>query len=421
MNQSLKQRKHWQMGLATLVLTLVLLLVSVLIAYYGAQTAIQEQRIAANYVRTRQAGMAAMAGIDLAVDYMKTGGSDHNSDGTADTLTPVALVASGTSATYKVVYCAAGAVTPVCPASSSGNLTCTAPTLLTSVQAFSCGWSDDGTAVQKVTQIIQGTPGTPGGKTPPMPLTARGNADLLVGGASILNYFNDLSVWSGGNFFGQSMTGKSFVRDMVNYPVVDNSVDYRSTGQSPSCNNPPTGYVCSTQGSTTGHDVIQGDTNLSGLTVSDLFQANFGVSQSTYRDQVAAWKVDLNSALTGENSTNIGSIANKKDTSIWVQGSAEIPSGTVVGSSGHPVILIVDGNLELGASVEINGFVFVTGKFTGGSNGKVYGAVTAGGSAEANGTFQIIYDPFNGTSAPPCGATCQLGLATRVPGSWKDW
>lgn len=410
---------HSQLGLATLMLTLVLLLLSVLIAYYTSSGAIQEQRMAANYVRAKQAAKAAQAGIDLATDYMKNGGADHDNNGTADTLTTSALVASGTSATYKVVYCSTADTTRTCPATSSGTVTCTAPTSLTSVQAFSCGWSDDDTAVQMASQIIQGTPGTSGGKLPPVPLTARGNADLLVGGASILNYFNDLTVWSGGTFFGQSMTGKSFVRDTVNYPYASSSFNYRNTGTSPACNNPPTGYVCATQGSTTGHDVVQGDTNLSGQTVANLFESNFGTSQTDYRDNVATWKVDQNDSFSNEQSTDLNSIYGKQDMSIWVGGDASI-NGTI-GAEGHPVILIVDGNLTLGSNAVINGFVFVTGNLSANGTPTVYGAVTTGGNAGATGNMKVVYDPFNGTSAPPCGATCHLGTPTRVPGSWKDW
>lgn len=412
-------QKQSQRGLAALMLTLVLLLLTLLIAYYTSSGAIQEQRMAANYVRAKQAAKAAQAGIDLAVDYMKNGGADHDGNGSADALTPTALVASGTSAVYKVAYCSTADTTRTCPTTSSGTITCTAPTSLTSVQAFSCGWSDDDTAVQVASQIIQGTPGTAGGKLPPLPLTARGNADLLVGGASIMNYFNDLTVWSGGTFFGQSMTGKSFVRDTVNYPYASNSFNYRNTGNSPACNNPPTGYVCSTQGSTTGHDVVQGDTNLSGLTTAQLFESNFGTDQTTYRDDVAAWTVDLNSGMSNESSTDINSIYGKQDTSIWVNGDTTI-NGTI-GSEGHPVILIVDGNLTLGAGAVINGYVFVTGNMGANGTPTVYGAMTVGGNATTTGNMKIVYDPFSGTNAPPCGSTCQLGTPTRVPGSWKDW
>lgn len=410
---------HYQKGLATLMLTLVLLLLSVLIAYYTSSGAIQEQRIAANYVRAKQAAIAAQAGIDFAVDYMKNGGLDHDNNGSVDTLTPTPLVASGTSATYKVAYCAPTDTTRVCPNSSAGTISCTAPTSTTSVQAFSCGWSDDGTAVQMASQIVQGTPGTGGGKMPPLPLTARGNANLLVGGASILNFFNDLTVWSGGTFFGQSMTGKTFVRNTATNPIADSSFDFRNTGNSPACNNPPSGYVCSTQGAATGHDVVQGDTNLSGLTVSDLFQSYFNTTQDDYRDNVAAWKVDLNNGLTNENSTDVSSAYGKTDTSIWINGDATI-DGTI-GAAGKPVILIVSGNLTLGPSAQLNGMVFVTGNLSTNGTPTVYGSITTGGNANATGNMKVVYDPFNGTGAPPCGATCQLGTPSRVPGSWKDW
>lgn len=390
--------------------------------------------MAANYVRAKQAAKAAQAGIDVAVDHVKTNGFP-TATGT-HLLTSSPLVSSGTSAVYKVALCPTtitnmlNTINSTVPnptpddvdATFLSSIGCTFPSaasLTPSMQALSIGWSDDETAVQIATQIIQGTPGTGGGKLPPLPLTARGNADLLVGGASIMNFFNDLTVWSGGTFFGQSMTGKSFVRNINTNPTPSSSFDYRNTGNSPACNNPPSGYVCSTQGSTTGHDVVQGDTNLSGLTVADLFQSNFQTTQENYRDTVAAHRIDLNNGLTNEHSTDINSAYGKKNTSIYVNGDVTI-DGTI-GEAGAPVILVVNGNLSLGAGAVINGFVFVTGNLSANGTPTVYGAITTGGNATTTGNMKVVYDPFSGTSAPPCGATCQLGTPTRVPGSWKDW
>ena len=50
------------------------------------------------------------------------------------------------------------------------------------------------------------------------PLVTRGVTNFLTGGASVFNYFNDLTVWSGGSMLGQSNTGKTFIRDVVGHP-----------------------------------------------------------------------------------------------------------------------------------------------------------------------------------------------------------
>jgi len=334
-----------QRGVATMFIALVLVILSLLIAYYGANSAIFDQRMAANHVRAKQAFLAAQAGVDRALAYMQAGGIDQNNDNVVDAVPLTALAAAGTPATYRAAFCAADAATGACPA-APGALACAAPTPLTRTQVFSCGWSDDNSAVHKITQVIAGTPATPNGNAPPAPLIALGNANLLVGGASIMNFFNDLNVWSGQSFLGQSNTGKSFIRNLATNPSPSAAFDYRNTGNSPACNNPPSGYVCSTQGSTTGHDVIEGDPNLAGLTSDTLFEASYGTTKTNFRDNVAGYRVDLTNTLANADSTSIASLSGKKNMSLWVEGNASI-DGTI-GTPTEPVVLIVNGNLSLG-------------------------------------------------------------------------
>ena len=53
-------------GASTLFITLILLLLSSLVVFYTARNAINEQRLSANEVRTKQAHDAASAGLDYA-------------------------------------------------------------------------------------------------------------------------------------------------------------------------------------------------------------------------------------------------------------------------------------------------------------------------------------------------------------------
>lgn len=404
-----------QRGIGSLLMAVVLLVLSILLAYYAASGAITEQRLAANQVRTKQAFMAAQAGIEQALEYMKNGGVDKNGNGQADALTAVTL---GGGAAYAVAYCDAAITPPACPA-APGALTCTGPaaTSLTRMQVWSCGWSDDQSSVQRVTQLVMGTPATAGGSSPPVPLITLGSANLLVGGASILNYENDLTTWSGQSFQGQSNTGKTFIRDTSVYPVPDPNFNVRNVGNSPACNNPPTGYVCSTQGSTTGHDVIEADQNLASMGVDGLFAASFGTNQTNYRDNVASWRVNLtNNTVPNTNSTNINSIYGKGDTAIWVEGNGTIDG--VVGSANAPVVLIVNGNLSLGANAVINGILFVTGNLNSNGTPTVYGSATVGGTANTTGNLKVVYDSYKSKGGSPYNS---LGVPTKLNGSWKDW
>lgn len=409
-----------QRGIGSLLMAVVLLVLSILLAYYAASGAITEQRLAANQVRTKQAFMAAQAGIEQALEYMKNGGVDKDEPGDAgygqaDTLTSVTL---GGGAAYAVAYCDAATPPPPCPPAPVA-LSCTGPTptSLTRLQVWSCGWSDDLSSVQRVTQLVMGTPATAGGSAPPVPLISLGSANLLVGGASVLNYENDLTTWSGQSFQGQSNTGKTFIRNTALYPVPDPNFNVRNVDNSPTCNNPPTGYVCSTQGSTTGHDVIEADQNLASMGVDGLFAASFGTNQTNYRNNVASWRVNLTSnTVPNTNSTDINSIYGKGDMAIWVEGNGTIDG--VVGSATAPVVLIVNGNLSLGANAVINGILFVTGNLNSNGTPTVFGSATVGGSANTTGNMKVVYDSYKNKGGNPFDS---LGVPTKLNGSWKDW
>lgn len=446
----------WQRGYTTLVTTLVLLLLTALVAYYTSASAILETRMSANEVRSKQAIAAAQAGLDAALEHMRSGGicQTQNSSncvlqslGTglgytliqADSLSSPSL---GSGAQYAVSYCSVSTPPPspycrtqgVPPTCNTTTYNATpssagpAPANTGQVMAYSCGWSADGTAAHLATVAFSGT-GTKGTINFP-PLISIGTTNLLTGGASIMNYYNDLNVWTGASILGQSNTGKTFVRDTTAYPVAQCNSSFLNTGNSPSCNNPPTGYVCSTQGSTIGFDVIQGDTNLSTLTSDTLFQAVYGDTEADWRDNVASYRIDPTGAIANSNTSTSFLNSTAFNTpgaypSVWIEGNTTL-SGTIGqytdaqgNTQGLQKTIVIHGDLSLGSNTVIYGNVFVTGNFTASATATIYGSVTVGGTSTGNGNLKIIYDPFGS-----CGgtiATTQPGTPTKVNGTWKDW
>jgi len=396
-----------QRGVATIFITIVLLLAIGLIALYTNRSAVMEQRLSANEIRAKQAFAAANAGLDYALAYMRDkGGLDHNANGTVDTFTTQTLSSTTGTSHYHVAYCDTTATIPVCPTQSTGALTCTAPSTPSSVnvRAVSCGWSDDDSSVQRVSQILAPTPSLGGGVS--TPLISKGVANFLTGGASVFNYFNDLTIWSGGAMTGQSNTGKTFTRDIATYSSPYNSsgdafVDYRNTGNSPGCNNPPTGYSCSTQGSTLGHDTVSGDTNLSSLSSDAFFQFFFGQTPAAYKEGV-------DQVTTGG---SLNSISGNPRV-IWVDGDADLPT---IGTQDEPVILIVNGNLTMSSNAVVNGLVYASGTISGNGSPTIYGALIAGGDANVTGNPKLIYDP------KVLGNVTKLGKAAKLAGTWRDW
>ena len=400
-----------QSGAVTLVTSLILLLLSSLVVYFTARNAINEQRLSANEVRTKQAYEAANAGLDYAMAYFAKG-KDISALPTGAQL----YLASTRPSYYQVRYCSlstyATAAIPLCPAAHGTAMACTFPTSseMRTPIIVACGWSDDDKAVIRMVQRASGTPSLAGSIT--APVVTRGTSNLLTGGASVFNYFNDLTVWAGGGVPIQSNTGKTFIRNVANDPAPI-SPDYRTVGQSPGCNNPgTTHYTCSTDGNNLGPDVIVNDTALSNLSSADFFASFMGKTPDAYRDTVATYKVDLNNSITGEDSNSIASITGMTDSVIWVEGNASGLGN--IGTADHPVVLVVNGDLDLGSNTVINGMVFVTGQITGNGTPTIYGSLIAG-AANLTGNAKIIFDPN------VLAGASRLGQAAPVPGGWRDW
>lgn len=407
-------------GVATIFVVVVLLLAVGLILLYTVRGTVAEYRLSANEVRAKQALAAANAGIDHALAHLHNGGLDHDKDGAPDILTALTLTATGgTASTYKVVFADSGSTLPACPASSTGAWgTVTAPTELTAMVAVSCGWSDDNTSALRVVQRLTSTPSTRGTVT--TPLVSRASTDMLTGGTTIMNYFNDLTVWSGGALLATQANPTTFVRNVFTHPTVDPTVEYRlpANVNSPNCTNPPTGYTCSTTSTVQGHDVIVSDTNLGNMTKDAYFEYFMGQAPTLYRTNTATWVVDVNNTLPDaeQNSDSLASIKDMTDNTIWIEGDATI--STDLGTPEKPVVLIVNGNLNLGGgNTEINGLVYVTGNVTsaGGGNTKIYGGLIGADGANLQGNLVIIYDPNVLRRAQ------RMGKATRVQGGWRDW
>lgn len=415
---AMKNHRHAQRGAATLVIAIVLMSAVALIGLYTNRSAILEQRLSANEVRAKQAFAAANAGIENALANMRLGGVYQTAANLNLATNVVDLLPSGTltngtgqASTYKAVFCDAdwsgNPRVPNCPnsAAAAWPTACsgTTPVDQSKVVVVSCGWSDDASSVQRLVQSMALTPGL--GGTISTPVITRGTANLLTGGATVMNYFNDLTIWSGGSLLGQSNTGKTFIRDQVTNLTASTSDPFRNTGNSPACGNPPAGYSCSTQGSTLGHDTVMGDTNLSSLGTEAFFSYVFGQNAAAYKNT---------SVTTLVSAANVGTIVGMGDRTIWVDGNTTLPGGQI-GSQNNPVVLIVDGDLDLGSNTEINGLVYVRGNITGNGSPTIYGAIIGAGSASVTGNLKVIYDPI------VLGKAAKVGKASKVQGSWRDW
>lgn len=393
------RRPTTQRGMTTLLVSVVILVLTTILVIFVSRAALVEQRMSANDIRHKQAFEAAQAGMDQAMVFMRTApqGIDKNNDNVADA-GPTAVLTNGSS--YFVSFCEPATAIPACP-DAPGYVACTGPSLAnfnTPVVA-ACGWSDDAIARQQIRQGM-GTVSAMS-KSPTNPLTSGGGVNV-TGSANVVNYFNNLTVWSGGALSSVGNAGKTFVRNPNVPPPPANTVP---PAEPNSCST-SADYVCVTDKNTTGPDVIDSDPTLSSLSASQMFLNYFGRTLDEYKTQVASRVISA---------ANVGTIAGVLGQAIVINGNTTFPNSTI-GSRERPVVLIVDGNIEFQGTPTIFGTVYVTGNVTGGGNPKIQGSMVVKGNVAATGSVDIIYDPLVTTNAAN-----NTGLVGWIPGTWRDW
>ncbi len=393
-----------QRGALALLVSALLFLMSMLILLYVNRGAVAEQRMSANELRAKDAFAQAVAGLDHALAYMQNGGISQDGDAVPDS------VGNGQ---YRATFCRLqDQDPPACP-TTAGPIGCNevpGTGESDSVLAFSCGWSDDNSAVQRVVQHLRGTASTAGNAS--TPLISR-SSSFFTGGASVFNFENDLTVWSGGSFDSNNATGKTYVRDTftvaADAPTELKHLDFVDNG----CNNPPADYACTTDGPTLGHDVVFGDNTLALASKGEFFQRFLGRPPEVYRQSVVEY--DITGDQFADTVTKIN--ASGEQAVIWVEGDLTIGSNLQLGDFDGPShILIVNGNLTFNGGPTLHGLVFTFGTVSGNGNARVVGSlITAENVEQGTGNLNIIY------SSGALSRITNIGRAAKVAGTFRDW
>jgi Tfp pilus assembly protein PilX len=364
-NFSLKR----QYGAATLLITTLLLVSITMIVIFAANYSMMQQKISGNNNRNQQAFEAAEAGLEYGINYLQQNSATILATRVSgfvqpysDSNTSNVTLANGSK--YTIVY--------TNPIANNYNL----------IQIASTGTSDDGTATRTVTQQVKY--GSLLYTTPQNSLVSLAGV-TLKGSSQINNTFTNATIKSGAavSFAGSAQT-------TISTGVGSNS-------------------------SHTGSDVQQNVAALASTSTADLFSSYFGLSMTT---------VKSNSAYVFSNLGNYSSSLNGlTGTSIWLDqpsGSATINGSTVIGSATNPVLLIVNGSLNIAGSAVIYGFVYVIGgqttdiDITGSAT--INGALVTDGNLDLKGSTTVNYNPniLN---------TLQQNVMpyyAKVPGTWRD-
>ena len=406
--------RNKQKGVATLVTAVVLMLAVFGISYFASETVINEKQIASNEFRSKQAFMAAQAGIDygraVAIDGLCVPGSPCS---------PPTDIGGG-SFNVQIVSSAAGSIYTI----------------------ESTGVSEDGSVERMITYAIGKLPGE--GYPPNVPIVARGGLGL-TGNVKAVNNEESLTVWSG-NDFGLNGSANTYIK-------IDDNVNQLSSIKNPGGNN------------VYGPDVLTNDPNLGNATESELLEAFFNKSSIEEFSETYATGCTTGNCLENIDDmasydvSNYGDYANKvyySDTDYTI-GNSSVPQGTIpeasltewealtnsdpdrndlltsgsvtganlkfdnttiLGSPSDPVTIVVKGKLTLNSSPTIFGIIICEELEVKGSPIIIGGVVVLDQDADAmtgNGTPTIIMDKV------VMQQTKQSDIYGPVKNSWKDW
>ncbi|WP_018939172.1 pilus assembly PilX N-terminal domain-containing protein [Thioalkalivibrio sp. AKL9] len=418
-------RRGHQKGLATLLITVIILVAITLVIIFASQTAILEQRMSANELRMKQTNNAAQAGLEVALAYAaennRPPGWEDNGDSflmlETDRYAARAAFLAPTAASE--AFGTADAIcgnTPDAFAQAVANLTSASgdPLLLTSADeetnirnavALSCGWSDDRAGRKAILVGVQAGPSI--ANPPDNPLVTRGGL-AISGTAAVYNAYTDTNIRSGGeiNTSGGG-TGNSFLlREGESRPSTDpanpDPVPLDGDGT----------YVQESRGDLLGLDVIDRDDNF-GVTGDEFFESFMGSSMESYKENQIENVLESNGDRFEFDASEWGQ-------TIWIEGDAEL-TGTL-GSRENPVLLVVEGDLRTtGNFQDFHGILYITGDLIARGNPRFFGAAIVQGrtdvpdDAEVSGTPFFYFDPI------AAGGAGSVGARSLVSGSWRDW
>lgn len=401
--------KQKQRGAVSLIMSLVILALITFITIYTSKSIIQEQRIANNDYRSKQALEAAEAGIGLAINSYSLD-PDVNSNNVLDGLVDsdgdgagdwnLDTDGDGTNDAHTYIVGASNRVI-VSAEDLSGNMTI--------LRITSQGFSDDNTATRTIVQVISTVNPLP--NTPNNPFTTKGNI-VVTGAATIHNPEGHSTIWSGSDVdLGSNNATATEVAD-----VTDS--DY------PGCMDVPMScdVIQSSNKVTVGLDVIEHDSNLSNLSGDSFFENFFGMPPTNFRDSM----VTLDTTAANAN-TDVQLATNEI---IWVEGNTTFNNNTTVGckavvtgtnvcsdANTKPSIMIINGDATFSGTVQFYGIVYVTGSVTISGGTTIYGAMV-GASSVTNNTGGSLNIWYNSDVLERVKRNGPLGSSA---GSWRDF
>jgi hypothetical protein len=379
-----------QKGALTLVITLIVLLAMSIGSYALINTTTLESRMTSNDVKGRQAMQAAQSGIDFLIAGLSTVSPDREYLCNEDTYGKYR---------FRLEF-------------GSGEDCDEVPfeivTRLDKVRSI--GYSEDGQSVRIIESTIDLTTpwnfGAPAGVAPGGP-----GAGPIVSAKNV--FFQGTPEAALCDLGGTGGTQCTDLARSGNQSGIIEGTLVRAGGTISSGGNIPMG----------SENLVQNDTSISSLTADQLFSAyaGAGLTREQFKDATTTYKL---SSTGGKLDPDQITTDARTSQNIYVDGGLTLRNG-VLGSPERPVVLYVNGDLNLAGNVIIWGVVYATNAdFSTGTN-KIMGSLVSENNVSMNGNAAVYYnanlrpDPAS-VDPDTLVATGSEKLTSVRIGSWRE-
>ncbi len=361
-------KKH--KGAATLVIAVVLMITATLIVMLTADQTRTQEKIVANQQRSQEAFQAAEAGLDYAIVYL-----NQNR----------AAILANVSSGYLLVFSNSFTTNVVLGNNSSYSFVYLNPIAnnYSLITVTSTGTSSDGSVTRTVKQNVYFSSYL---QTPPTSSLVTKGSLSMGGNSTITNTTNNQTVVAGGSVTLSGSAG-TIINGIGSLPGLLHS------------------------------DIQANNTTIANESQEDFFASIFGADPSIIKNNV-------NTLYTANSNSNYSSTLNgTTGSSIWIEqtsGTTTIDGNTTIGSAAAPVLLIIDGDLELKGNLTVYGYIFVLGTTTTDilGNVNIYGGISTAGNASIAGNTNVTYNP---TVLSTLQSQSTISYFAKVPGSWRDF
>lgn len=358
-----------QTGMATLVVTVILLIAVSSIVIFTGRVVLQETRVEANNYRAEQAFSQANQLLDERIFELNQSTLEE-----ADYISDAERCGSN-------------------PALNSGLL-------------LASGTSDDGVAKRTIGQCF-GPVQILAGDGPEIPLISRTQIDT-TGNANIINRYTNTNIWSADivEITGASMA--TYIRDPSSGPLTQEQL--LNTDEDVNT------QLVSNRNLGNGADIISEDPAL------DMDAGFFGNFFNADNREVLKSLAEGAEQYYSEGEMNTAAGEGLSGL-VYLEGDQSL-SGGQIGSIDSPAIVIVDGDLRTSGNPTVYGLVYVVGRFDVSGTPSIVGSSIVenedgtGSGFDGSGTLNLVYwqNFLNDTDGPPVA-----GLSSVIEGSWRDW